>query len=122
MQLGGKIIKQLRNNLPPCNHKEINLMTMTMITIANFAEDGAEALQAYVKGVLPLLEAAGAKVQRYGGGETLVGSDRFDLVAVMEFPSEAAMKQFLSSDAYTAMEPYREKAFKFLTTFASDVL
>lgn len=97
-------------------------MTNTMITIANFAEDGAEALQRYVDGVLPLLEQAGAKVQRYGGIETLVGGDRFDLVAVMEFPSEAAMKQFLLSDAYTAMEPYREKAFKFLTTFSSNSL
>jgi uncharacterized protein (DUF1330 family) len=97
-------------------------MTTTMITIANFAEGGAEALQTYVEGVLPLLEKAGAKVQRYGSVETLVGSDRFDLVAVMEFPSDAAMQQFLSSDAYTAMEPYREKAFKFLTTFASNVL
>ncbi|MBW4471546.1 MAG: DUF1330 domain-containing protein [Stenomitos rutilans HA7619-LM2] len=97
-------------------------MTATMITIANFAEDGAEALQRYVEGVLPLLEQAGAKVHRYGGVETLVGSDRFDLVAVMEFPSEAVMKQFLSSDAYTVMEPYREKAFQFLTTFSSESL
>lgn len=97
-------------------------MSITMITIANFAEDGAEALQQYVEGVLPLLEQAGAIVQRYGGVETLVGSDRFDLVALMEFPDEAVMKQFLSSDAYTAMEPYREKAFKFLTTFSSNSL
>jgi uncharacterized protein (DUF1330 family) len=97
-------------------------MNATMITIANFAEDGAEALQRYVEGVLPLLEQAGAKVQRYGGIETLVGGDRYDLVAVMEFPSEAAMKQFLSSAAYAEMEPYREKAFKFLTTFSSNPL
>jgi len=93
-----------------------------MITIANFAEDGAEALQRYVEGVLPLLEQAGAKVQRYGSFETLVGSDRFDLVAIMEFPSEAEMQQFLSSDAYVAMELYRNKAFKFLTTFSSAAL
>jgi uncharacterized protein (DUF1330 family) len=69
-----------------------------------------------------LLEKAGAKVQRYGGVETLVGSERFDLVAVMEFPDEAAMNQFLLSDAYSLMEPYREIAFKFLTTFSSKPL
>jgi uncharacterized protein (DUF1330 family) len=97
-------------------------MSATMITVANFAEDGADALQNYVEGVLPLLQQAGAKVLRYGGTETLVGTDRFDLVAVMEFPSSETMKQFLSSDAYLAMEPYRDKAFKFLTTFASNVL
>lgn len=93
-------------------------MSTTMITVANFAEDGAEALQRYVEGVLPLLEQAGANVQRYGGVEALVSSDRFDLVAVMEFPSADAMKQFLSSEAYIAMEPYRDHAFKFLTTFS----
>lgn len=97
-------------------------MSATMITVANFAEDGSEALQRYVEGVLPLLEQAGATVQRYGGVETLIGSERFDLVAVMEFPSEAAMKEFLSSAAYTAMDSHREKAFKFLTTFSSKSL
>jgi uncharacterized protein (DUF1330 family) len=97
-------------------------MSTTMITIAQFAEDGAEALQSYVAGVLPLLEQAGAKVQRYAGMEALVSPDRFDLVAIMEFPSEAAMKQFLSSEAYLAMEPYRDRAFKFLTTFSGNAL
>jgi uncharacterized protein (DUF1330 family) len=54
--------------------------------------------------------------------EALVSPDRFDLVAIMEFPSEAAMKQFLSSEAYLAMEPYRDQAFKFLTTFSGNAL
>jgi uncharacterized protein (DUF1330 family) len=97
-------------------------MSTTMITVANFAEDGAESLQRYVEGVLPLLDRAGAKVQRYAGVETLVSPDRFDLVAVMEFPSEDAMKQFLTSEAYIAMEPYRDKAFKFITTFSCNSL
>lgn len=97
-------------------------MSNTMITVANFAPDGAEALQTYVTGVLPLLEQAGAKVQRYAGVETLVGDDRFDLVAVMEFPTEAAMKQFLTSEAYLAMEPYRDRAFRSLITFSTHSL
>jgi uncharacterized protein (DUF1330 family) len=97
-------------------------MPVTMITVANVAEDGADALQHYVEGVLPLLEQAGAIVQRYAGVETLVGTERFDLVAIMQFPSEDSMKQFLESDAYAAMESYREKAFRFLTTFSSQSL
>lgn len=79
-------------------------MSATMITVANFAEDGTEALQNYVEGVLSLLEQAGAKVLRYGGEEILVGTERFDLIAVMEFPSAETMKQFLISDDYLAME------------------
>lgn len=31
-------------------------MPVTMMTVANFAEDGADALPHYVEGVLPLLE------------------------------------------------------------------
>jgi uncharacterized protein (DUF1330 family) len=97
-------------------------MSVTMITVANFAEGGAEALQNYVEGVLPLLEQSGAKVRRYAGVEALVGEEQFDLVAVMDFPNESAMKNFLCSDAYISMEPYRDKAFKFLRTFACKTL
>jgi uncharacterized protein (DUF1330 family) len=69
-------------------------MPVTMITVANFAEDGADALQHYVEGVLPLLEQAEAIVQRYGGVETLVGTEQFDLVAIMQFPSEDSRSSF----------------------------
>jgi uncharacterized protein (DUF1330 family) len=101
---------------------EVTAMSITMITVANFAEDGAGALQRYVEGTLPLLEKADARVLRYGGVEALVGEELFDLVAVMEFPSDAAMRQFLDSDAYAAMELYRNKAFKFIRTFACNTL
>jgi uncharacterized protein (DUF1330 family) len=79
--------------------------------VANFAENGADALQHHVEGVLLLLEQAGAIVQRYGGVETLVAAERFDLVAIMQFPREESMNQFLESGAYAAMEAYREKRF-----------
>ncbi len=97
-------------------------MTVTMITVANFAKDETEALQRYVEGTLPLLEQAGAKVLRYGGVEALVGDEPLDLVAVMEFPSDVAMRRFLGSDAYAAMEPYRDRAFQFIKTFACQTL
>jgi uncharacterized protein (DUF1330 family) len=97
-------------------------MTVTMITVGNFATGETEALQRYVAGTLPLLAQAGAKVLRYAGVEALVGDKPFDLVAVMEFPTEAAMRQFLGSDAYAEMEPYREQAFQFIKTFACQTL
>jgi len=98
------------------------MSTAIMITVATFAEDGSEALQHYVEGVLPLLEQAGASTRRYQGMKPLVGDDLFDLVAVIEFPSNAAINQFLSSDAYMAMEPHRDNAFKFIRTFACNTL
>lgn len=97
-------------------------MSVTMITVANFAETGTEALHRYVEGTLPLLAQAGAMVQRYGGVEALVDQTPFDLVAIMEFPSDAAMRQFLASDAYRAMEVYRDQAFTCIKAFACQTL
>ena len=98
-------------------------MSTIMITVGTLAENGAESLDRYAKGVIPLLEQAGVKILgRYQGVEALVGDSPFDLVAVMEFPNEIAMKQFLSCDAYAAMIPHRYKAFKYLTTFSCNVL
>ncbi|AFY97036.1 DUF1330 domain-containing protein [Chamaesiphon minutus] len=98
-------------------------MSTIMITVGNLAENGAESLERYAQGVIPLLEQAGVKILgRYQGIEALVGEHPFDLVAVMEFPSLEAMKQFLASDAYGAMIPDRERAFKYLRTFACNTL
>ncbi len=98
-------------------------MAAIMITVGMLAEDGDADLQRYAEGVIPLLHQAGVQILgRYQGLETLVGDDRFDLVSVMAFPSIQAMKQFLASDDYSAMIPYRNKAFKFIRTFACNPL
>lgn len=98
-------------------------MTAIMITVGKLTENGAESLEHYAQGVIPLLEAAGVRILgRYQGLEPLVGEDLFDLVSVMEFPDERAMSTFLSSAAYQAMVPHRNQAFEFIRTFACQVL
>jgi len=98
-------------------------MPAIMVTIASFAHDGAEHYARYAAGVLPLLEKAQVKLrERLGGREALVGEDFPELVAVLEFPNEVAMKSFLSSQEYRALIPHREKAFKTLRTFSCEVL
>lgn len=98
-------------------------MSAIMITVGILAKNGAEELERYAHGVIPLLEQAGVKILgRYQGHEMLVGEDLFDLVSVMEFPDVDAMKKFLNSDAYAAMVPHRTKAFKFLRTFSCNTL
>ncbi len=97
-------------------------MSITMITVANFAKNGAEALHHYVEGTLPLLKQSGAKILRYGGDEALVGEEVFDLVAIMEFPSDKAMRHFLHSEDYAAMKSHRDEAFEFIKTFACKTL
>jgi uncharacterized protein (DUF1330 family) len=79
-------------------------MSTITISVGVLAENGAEALERYVHGVIPLLEQVGAKILGHcQGKEMLVGEDLFYLVSVMEFPSVNAMKQFLSSSDYIAM-------------------
>jgi uncharacterized protein (DUF1330 family) len=102
--------------------KEIIAMPVTMVTVADFATDGADALDRYVSGTLPLLEQAGAQVERYSGTEAVVGDEPFDLVAVITFPNDAAMQQFLKNDEYLALEPDRDRAFRSIKTFVSQVL
>ncbi|SRR5579883_71461 len=98
-------------------------MSAIMVTVGKLHPDGAEALELYAAGVIPLLKQAGVKILgRYQGVETLVGDDMFDLVAVMEFPNFEAMRQFLTSEDYVAMIPYRNRAFKYIRTFACNTL
>jgi len=98
-------------------------MPAIMVTIASFAQDGAEHYARYAAGVLPLLVKAQVKLrERLGGREALVGDDFPDIVAVMEFPDEATMKFFLSSREYQALIPHRKKAFRKLRTFSCEVL
>ena len=98
-------------------------MPTIMVTIGSFAPDGAKHFESYVAGVLPLLEKAGAKVrERLRGLEALVGLDFPDLVAVLEFPSDAAMHSFLNSEEYRALIHHREKAFKYIRTFSCEAM
>lgn len=98
-------------------------MSAIMVTIGSFAPDGAEHYARYAAGVLPLLEKAQVKLrERLRGREALVGEDFPELVAVLEFPDEVAMKLFLSSREYQALIHHREKAFKSIRTFSCDVL
>lgn len=96
-------------------------MSSIMVTIGNFAADGAEYYQRYAEGVLPLLGKTGTTVrERLKGSEALVGEDFPELVAVLEFKDKATTKAFLSSPEYQALVPYRERAFKSIRTFACE--
>ena len=98
-------------------------MPAIMVTIGSFALEGAEHYARYAAGALPLLEKAQVKLrERLRGHEALVGEDFPDLVAVLEFPDEVAMKSSFSSREYLALIPHRERAFKMIRTFSCDVL
>lgn len=98
-------------------------MTATLITIGTLKPNAETHLEQYAQAVIPLLKAAGVKIRgRYKGVETLVGERRPDLVAVMDFPSVDAIKQFFSSDAYQVALVHRHQAFHTLQTFIAEAL
>lgn len=98
-------------------------MPATMVTLGTLAPGGAAHYADYAAGVLPLLRQAGATIrERLQGRAALVGATFPELVAVIEFPDDAAMHAFLASAAYRALIPHREKAFTSLSTFACEAL
>ena len=55
--------------------------------------------------------------EKYKISETIVGTQTVQLVIVMQFPNDEAIKNVFDSAAYKALLPYREKAFTTLNVF-----
>lgn len=100
-------------------------MSMLLITVGRFRENGGAALDRYATAVIPLIDAAGGMVLSRGlPRETVVGpgDHRPDLVAVMRFPSEDAIRRFLDSAAYREQEVHRNAAFSDVRSYIADDL
>lgn len=89
-------------------------MSTLLITIARLRTDGADALEQYAAGVIPVITAQGGQVVSRGNPqETVVGDaeGRPDLVAVIRFPTAEAVRHFLASAEYRANLPHSDRAF-----------
>lgn len=85
------------------------------VSIGTPNPDEADALQEYAAKAPPLLMAAGAKPRvKAKLVEQLVGDTPAGTLFVAEFPSADAVRDVFASDAYTALLPVRDKAFKSL--------
>ena len=62
----------------------------------------------YIDQVSPIVEKYGGRYHVRGENITSFGSWRPDRVIVIEFPSEANIKQWLASPEYQAIAPLRE--------------
>lgn len=83
--------------------------TLVVTAVPNPGE--MESMQAYLKGVMPLLLGAGGElVRRLKVGAVLNGRPA-GMVLVMDFPSESAIKTLFDSDDYAALIPVRDKGF-----------
>ncbi|AFY72088.1 protein of unknown function DUF1330 (plasmid) [Thalassoporum mexicanum PCC 7367] len=87
-------------------------MTATMIAFTTLNPEESEALQAYVEGTTPLMEAAGGKfVSRYSHQEAVIGTAGVQFVTIVEYPSATAIKELFASEAYQNLQPFKDKAF-----------
>lgn len=84
--------------------------TLVVTAIPNPQE--MEAVNDYLKGVLPILLGAGGKpVKRLKVGELIHGSP-CGMVLVMDFDSNEAITNLFKSEEYAALIPVRDQGFK----------
>ncbi len=85
---------------------------VTMLNLLAFAPDGGQERYAeYGAAVAPLLERAGGRVVYAGQAvPPLLGDDRWDLVALVEYPTRQAFLDMVSSPEYLAIAHLRSEA------------
>ena len=81
-----------------------------MLNLLKFKPDGgAEEYAKYIEAVGPLLQKIGAKV-RIGGEAAmcLIGNADWDMIALVEYPTPAALYQMVTSNEYQAIHHHRD--------------
>lgn len=86
-------------------------MSMTLVVTGTPIPSEMDSVQAYLKGVMPLLMGAGGTLVKRLKVAKVVNGRPSGMVLVMDFPSEDAIIQLFASDAYTALVETRDKGF-----------
>lgn len=88
-------------------------MTVHLIIMATRRPDSDDDYDSYAKIAVPIMMGAGGVFTgRFGRIDELAGNDGPEQVAVMEFEDEAAVRAAITSPAYQAVVPHRDKAFE----------
>ena len=95
----------------------------TLVVTAAPNPKAPEAMQSYLKGVLPLLMGAGGEiVKRLKVTDVIGGKQAYGMVLVMNFASKDAVSAMFDSDEYKALIPAREEGFTSMTiNFAEEM-
>jgi uncharacterized protein (DUF1330 family) len=83
----------------------------TLVVTAIPKSTEMESVQAYLKGVLPLLQGAGGKVVKRLKVEKPIHGKPSGMVLVMDFDSADAITAMFESDDYAALIPERDRGF-----------
>lgn len=84
---------------------------IVMVNLLRFKPDGAEAYGRYATSVAPLLEQVGGRVlSTVACRQGVIGpeDERWDVVALVEYPSVEAFLEMVQNPAYLATHEHRE--------------
>jgi uncharacterized protein (DUF1330 family) len=85
-----------------------------MLNLLDFKPDGGlERYGEYAEAVAPLLERVGGRLLFAGtGNAALIGPTKWDLVALVEYPSRQAFLDMVTSEDYLAIAHLRTEALE----------
>jgi uncharacterized protein (DUF1330 family) len=85
---------------------------VVMLNLVEFLPDGgAERYAEYGEATAPLLAGVGGRLLFAGrGSHPLIGSGRWDMVLLVEYPSRAAFMEMIGSPEYQAIAHLRTEA------------
>ena len=88
-------------------------MTVQLIITGTRRPDSDDDYAAYSTVAVPIMvKAGGTFTGRYGRIDDLVGDDGPQVVGIMEFADETAVRAAFDSPEYQAVVPHRDKAFE----------
>jgi len=97
---------------------------VTMLNLLKFKEDGGlEMFKQYLKEAGKYVQGVGGRVVYLGKPEELLnGSESWDLIMMVEYPSRRAFLDMVNDPAYQEVHRYREKALERAVLYAVDPL
>lgn len=93
-----------------------------MLNLLKFKQQGGrEAYLRYIKEAEPYVAGVGAKVIYFGkANEMLNGTEQWDIVMLVQYPSRKAFLQMASDPGYLQVHAYREQALDRAVLYATD--
>lgn len=99
-----------------------NEKPFVMLNLLKFnKEGGRESYFKYIKGTGPFLEAVGGKVVYFGKpGELLQGSEEWDLLMLVQYPSRKAFLEMANNPDYLEVHKFRADGVERAVLYATD--
>jgi uncharacterized protein (DUF1330 family) len=87
---------------------------VVMLNLLRFAPGGAEGYRQYARRVVPFLEEVGASLVYAGDCSTAMvsGSDEWDAVLLMHYPSREAFSRMVANPAYQEITHLRSDSLE----------